>query len=185
MRSKDFDFKIREELKKLPEFKNLRSHFSEARITSEAGVLVTGEMIIDMITYSSQGDLDVAIRGLETSELFVDRCLEILFPLPFSFCFTVTKACTLLFELWRLDFVETRCLLEVKWNDADEQGDNAHEGHTTSAHVLIEQIVASMNADDQMSVINRINESIEHSRVGCSMINHLWKIYPKITENMK
>merc|ERR1719282_547156 len=171
---KDFDFKIREELKKMPEFKNLRSHFSEARITSEAGVLVTGEMIIDMITYSSQGDLDVAIR-----------CLEILFPLPFSFCFTVTKACTLLFELWRLDFVETRCLLEVKWNDADEQGDNAHEGHTTSAHVLIEQIVASMNADEQMSVINRINESIEHSRVGCSMINHLWKIYPKITEKMK
>ena len=62
---------------------------------------------------------------------------------------------------------------------------NAHEGHTTSAHRLIEQIVASMNADDQMSVINRINESIEHSRVGCSMINHLWKIYPKITEKMK
>ena len=77
---KEFDFKIRDELHKMSGFKDLRSLFLHAKITSEAGVSVTGEMIMDMITYCSKRDLDVAIRGLVASKLFIDGCLEFLLP---------------------------------------------------------------------------------------------------------
>ena len=53
----NFDFKIRDELKKRTEYKVLRSDLLEAGITTEREETVTIEMMIDMITFCSKGDL--------------------------------------------------------------------------------------------------------------------------------
>merc|ERR1712126_348133 len=71
---KDFDFKVREELKKRFEYKILRSNLLDAMHETETGEEVTGDMLIDMITFCSKGDLDLAIRGLQESERMVSRC---------------------------------------------------------------------------------------------------------------
>ena len=67
-----FDFKICDELKKMPEYKFLRKEYScTSQILSDKGRKVTLDMVIDMIVYSSRGDKELAIRGLRTSKDFV------------------------------------------------------------------------------------------------------------------
>merc|ERR1719342_313971 len=65
-----FDFKIRDKLKKMPEYKFLRKEYScTSQILSDKGRKVTLDMVIDMIVYSSRGDKELAIRGLRTNEM--------------------------------------------------------------------------------------------------------------------
>ena len=71
---KDFDFKIRDELKKRSEYNILRTDLLRAGITTDTGEHVTGEMIVDVITFCSKGDPDLAILGLRESQQFVIRC---------------------------------------------------------------------------------------------------------------
>ena len=72
MNNNVFDFKIRDELKKMPEYKFLRKEYSfTPQILSDKGRKVTLDMVIDMIVYSSRGDKELAIRGLRTSKDFV------------------------------------------------------------------------------------------------------------------
>ena len=67
-----FDFKIRDELKKMPKYKFLRKEYSfTSQILSDKGRKVTLDMVIDMIVYSSKGDKELAIRRLRTSKDFV------------------------------------------------------------------------------------------------------------------
>ena len=170
----EFDFKIRDELHKMSEFKDLRSLFLQAKITSEAGVSVTGEMIIDMITYCSKGDLDVAIRGLVASKLFIDGCLEFL--LPTSYQTRVTKSINLLFEIWRFGFVATKCLLEV---DCLMERKDFEESYIPS-HSILEEEVASMIEDNQMNLsfmvkLLQIYDNIDIFKSASSLLHEVWK----------
>ena len=170
----EFDFKIRDELHKMSEFKDLRSLFLHAKITSEAGVSVTGEMIIDMITYCSKGDLDVAIRGLVASKLFIDGCLEFL--LPTSYQTRVTKSINLLFEIWRFGFVATKCLLEV---DCLMEREDFEESYIPTQSIPEEE-VASMIADNQMNLtfmvkFLQIYDHIDLFQSASSLLHEVWK----------
>ena len=171
---KEFDFKIRDELHKMSGFKDLRSLFLHAKITSEAGVSVTGEMIMDMITYCSKRDLDVAIRGLVASKLFIDGCLEFL--LPTSYHSRVTKSIKLLFEIWRFGFVATKCWLEF---DRLMEREDFEESYIPS-HSILEEEVASMIADNQMNVsfmvkLLQIYDNIDIFEIASSLLHEVWK----------
>ena len=92
-----FDFKIREELRKMTEFKDLTIRWS---LWTRKDVPVTLDMLIDIITYYSKGDLDLAIRGLRSSEQFLARSAG---------RDVYTEARDLLVEVWRSAFISTRC----------------------------------------------------------------------------
>ena len=91
-----FDFKVRDELKRMPEYDDLRHNISSVNVSTEAGSIVTSDMMIDMITYCSKGDLDIAASGLRNSQQFVHRCK--LFLRSFSFSYRTIKATRILFE---------------------------------------------------------------------------------------
>ena len=95
-RDRHFNFKVRDELKKMPEFYDLHHNISNAKLSTEAGSIVTCDMMIDIITYCSKGDLDLAISGLRNSQQFVHRCK--LFLRSFSFSYRTIKATRILFE---------------------------------------------------------------------------------------
>lgn len=61
-----FDFKVRDELKRMPEYDDLSHIITNAKLSTESGSIVTSDMMIDMITYCSKGDLDIAASGLTT-----------------------------------------------------------------------------------------------------------------------
>ena len=67
----EFDFKVRDELKKMTEFKSLSKMWPSSLIT-EKEEQVTVDMFIDMIVYNSKGDRDLAIMGLRSSNQYLD-----------------------------------------------------------------------------------------------------------------
>ena len=73
MAKSDFDFKIRDELKQMPEYKFFKKDFFDVSC-SENGENVTLDMAIDMIVYSSKGDKNLAIRDLLASKDFAENC---------------------------------------------------------------------------------------------------------------
>ena len=92
-----FDFKIREELRKMTEFEDLTKLWS---CWTRKEVPVCMDRLIDIITYCSKGDLDLAIRGLRASEQFLARSAG---------RGVYMEARDLLVEVWRSAFISTRC----------------------------------------------------------------------------
>ena len=174
---KDFDFKIRDELKKRSEYTILRTDLLRAGITTETGEHVTGEMIVDMVTFCSKGDLDLAILGLRESQQFVIRCLLFLRPLPYYL--RVIKATKLLFEIWRAGFATTKCVLD--WNSG--------LGDQVLSHGFLQQKVAFMHAlDNEVSSLAKlhwIDHSIYQFERRSLLINEIWKKRKKIFELQK
>ena len=175
---KDFDFKIRDELKKRFEYKILRSDLTDMKIHTETGDPVTGEMLIDMVAYCSQGDMDIAIRGLQASRQLISRCC---FPFLRSYnrYLRLARANRLLFEIWRLGFIKTKYLLD--WNEhVSEQ--------QLPTHRLLEQQIATMNEmNNQVNVSsseklfwidNRIDQFEEYS----SVVEELWRNKKELAE---
>ena len=175
---KDFDFKVREELKKRFEYKILRSNLLDAMHETETGEKVTGDMLIDMITFCSKGDLDLAIRGLQESERMVSRCW--FFLRSYNNHFRIGRATELLIEIWRLGFIKSKCVLD--WNE------NLGEQHLPS-HRVLEQQIATMNAiTNQVNVspsekLTWVNDTIFHYDHECFLANRLWKNKKKIFDN--
>ena len=111
---RNFDFKIRDKLKKLKrkEYNNLGSHILHAKLTSENGEPVTADMIIDMITYISRGDEDAAIRAFRASKDLIDICYTALWAQDYDV--RMAFSYKLVYEILRLGFVTTKCVLD--WN---------------------------------------------------------------------
>merc|ERR1712025_188764 len=61
--------------------------------------------LIDMITYSSMGDKDKAIRNLHLSEQFLRRTATLVWS-------TLELSIQLLFEIWKVHFVATKYYLD-------------------------------------------------------------------------
>ena len=126
-----FDFKIRDKLKKMPEYKFLRKEYSfTPQILSDKGRKVTLDMVIDMIVYSSRGDKELAIRGLRTSKDFVERCSDFLqhhshFPRHYSF--------KILIEIWTTGFLATKIFHGLEWDVLD-----------SIPHIILERVLDEM-----------------------------------------
>ena len=171
-----FDFKVRDELKRMPEYDDLRHNISSVNVSTEAGSIVTSDMMIDMITYCSKGDLDIAVSGLRNSQQFVHRCK--LFLRSFSSPCQMFNATKMVFEIWRLGFINTKCVLDWNWHLGE---------HLLPSHRILEQEIASMDA---MEVLNQPVEtrlmwiiiSTHHFQERSSDINEVWKKRKKISE---
>ena len=117
----DFDFKLREELRKMSELRVLRNdYFGSAIVRSQKGKVVTMDMVLDMIVYSSKGDKDLAVRGLRRSKEFVERCRIFLDDhedeiLDFD---SRHQTYQLLIEIWTLCFQAAKMVLDWKWDGA-------------------------------------------------------------------
>ena len=86
------------------------------------------DRLIDIITYCSKGDLDLAIRGLRSSLRLLARGGGI---------GVFEEARDLLVEVWRLAFISTRCVLD--WDDEDAKRE-------APSHEVLEGIVDGINA---------------------------------------
>ena len=131
----EFNFKIRDELKKMAEFKSLSKNWPWMMLKWLTTQLVTVEMFIDMVTYSSRGDLDLAVKDLKASKQFIDRCLEFL-GLWWIEERYVRRCYEWLFQIWRREFIKTKCVLD--W------GHDVSNGGESCQRVLEEEM-ASMD----------------------------------------
>ena len=178
-RDRHFNFKVRDELKKMPEFYDLHHNISNAKLSTEAGSIVTCDMMIDIITYCSKGDLDLAISGLRNSQQFVHRCK--LFLRSFSLSCRTVRAIRLLFEIWKHGFITTKCVLDWNWHLGEQ---------LLPSHRILEQEIASMDA---MEAINHpigakllwILNSTDQFQERSSVINEVWKKRKQISEVQK
>ena len=113
----DFDFKLREELRKMSGLRFLRNdYFGSAIVRSQKGKVVTMDMVLDMIVYSSKGDKDLAVRGLRRSKEFVERCRIFLDDLEDEILDFDSRHQTyqLLIEIWTLCFQGTKLDLDFQ-----------------------------------------------------------------------
>ena len=173
-----FDFKMRDKLKKMFEYWIFRRNLSHAMITTETGVTVTAQMLVDMITFCSQGDLNLAIRGLQASRQLVTRVVSP-FLRQYICCIRYAKGIKLLFEIWRLGFIRTKCVLD--WNE------NFGEQNVPPHRLLEQQITAMNNLINQVNVssserLEWINNSIHHFENQSLVVNELWKNKKTISE---
>ena len=133
----DFSFEIRKELRRLVEYTPWNGdfeHFNHLNalffhmdtITTEAFVITREHkqlnreevfhVYLDMITYSSMGNMDWAIRSLHLSDQFLARCrtFMILQNNPsYADVHCVRKlSVQLLFEVWKVYFIATKFSLD-------------------------------------------------------------------------
>ena len=165
-----FDFKIREELKKMTEYKNMTNRWTW---WLRKDVPVTVDMFIDMITYSSKGDLDTAARGLRASEQFLERCWEL--------SITNDIGRELMLEVWRASFITTRCVLDWGADDARQEphGYRVLEGFVDGINAL-HNLLAPMSEKRQWLKL-RIQVYKEKSL----LYNTLWKQNEEIAKLKK
>ena len=169
----EFDFEIRDELKKMSEFKSLSKTWPWMMLKWLRTQPVTVQMFIDMVTYSSRGDLDTAVQGLRTSKHFVDRCVDFLdFGLfdeqeqqrYFRRCYEW------LFHIWRQEFIKTKCFIDWDYDVSDEQ---------EPCHKVLEDEMVSINALDNLEMgldarLHYINDRSKVFRDGSLHYNELW-----------
>ena len=167
MANGDFDFNIRDELKRMPEFSCLRAGASWV----DSCKTVTGDMMVDMITYCARGDLDLAIRGLRLSKQFADACVTTL-QLEDDGShghYILMDTFSLLFEIWRLAFITTKCVLDYDWEEAKLQ---------TPAVTVLEDIIHVINNDldnMQFDLIFWVKFKRESYRQMCLIFNEVIK----------
>ena len=171
MMERNFDFKIRDKLKKLKrkEYKNLGSHIMDAKLTSENGEPVTAGMIIDMITYISRGDEDLAIRAFRASKDLIDICYTTLWALDYNV--RMSFSYKLVYEILRLGFVTTKCVLD--WN--------YHPQPQLPTFRVLEQVDAQINhMNNQVNLSplvkrDQINQIIVSFAERSLVLNQVWK----------
>ena len=161
MTDRVFDFKIREELRKMTEFEDLTKLWS---CWTRKEVPVCMDRLIDIITYCSKGDLDLAIRGLRSSLRLLARGGGI---------GVFEEARDLLVEVWRLAFISTRCVLD--WDDEDAKRE-------APSHEVLEGNVADINVlhDLHASKTEKrqwMNDTINGYKERNLLYNRLWKAY--------
>ena len=174
---RNFDFKTRDQLKKMKEYRDISSDLRDAKLTSANGTTVTGAIIIDLITYISKGDLDLAIRGLRASKVLIDRCFGFLWAQYNSVSLAMSHK--LLFEILRLEFISTKCVLDWDFRPRNLQ---------LSIHRKLEQEVAQINVSEfQMNLtssmrLERINQSIQMYEEMSFHVNQIWENLKKISQ---
>ena len=113
MAKSDFDFKIRDELKQMPEYKFFKKDFFDVSC-SENGENVTLDMAIDMIVYSSKGDKNLAIRDLLASKDFAENCTDFL---DDHVNCALLLSYQLLTEIWSQGFLSSMLVLDWGWDE--------------------------------------------------------------------
>jgi len=110
----EFRIEIRDELKRLCEEErtdlfHVRNVYYSIR-NSDLQKLDVFQILIDLITYCSMGNLDEAIKSLHLSDQFLDACSTFVW-IPA----TVWRngiAVKLLLEIWKLHFIDTKYHLD-------------------------------------------------------------------------
>ena len=133
---REFNFQIRDELKKMTEFKSVSKTWPLWLIT-EKKETVTVEMFIDMIVYNSEGDMELARKGLMASKQYLDSLNYL--------DFYYYEACNLLFEIWRNGFMSSKCVLD--WHDDDDDDDDEKDPY----YEEVERVVVGILNNVQLS----------------------------------
>ena len=143
---------MRDELKKMQEFKDLDADFSTISCPfSELEKLkalgkVPMDVIIDIIIYCSKGDKDLAIRSLRTSKQFVDRCLNFLQGSDFPHFY----AYDLFVQIWLMGFIATECVLEYDSNKARM---------VPPTHEVLEDVLVMLNETELLYIAAEVTHS--------------------------
>ena len=110
-KDQEFRFEIRDELKRLCEEErvdlfHVRSvNFSSLR-NSDLKKLDVFQILIDIITYCSMGNINEAIESLHLSDKFLEACNTFVW-IPATVWLNGISA-KLLLEIWKLHFIDTK-----------------------------------------------------------------------------